>query len=138
MVSNDISPGVVLGFLSAGATGYVCGKAVCGSQLLDDIQRVGSGRIVVSEIPSNTLPTVQSMSGNKQAGTAIGLKDLSLSEPSVLRLLVVGMANKEIAVSLSLCESNVKWHLTRIYPKLGVRSRSEAILILARQEFTTN
>jgi DNA-binding CsgD family transcriptional regulator len=51
---------------------------------------------------------------------------LSLREKQVLGLVVMGMTNAGIARRLYLSESTVKYHLSSIYGKLGVRSRSEA------------
>ena len=52
---------------------------------------------------------------------------LSHREKQTLALLVLGLTNAEIARRLYLAESTVKCHLTSIFSKLGVRSRSEAI-----------
>jgi DNA-binding NarL/FixJ family response regulator len=61
--------------------------------------------------------------GNRAAGGA-GLTDRELS---VLRALGKGQSNKEIARSLWLAEQTVKFHLTNIYRKLEVSSRTEAV-----------
>jgi DNA-binding CsgD family transcriptional regulator len=55
---------------------------------------------------------------------------LSASELSVAALVAEGRTNREIASALFLGESTVASHLTHIYSKLGIRSRTE----LARQE----
>lgn len=53
------------------------------------------------------------------------LEGLSPSELSVATLVVAGRTNREIASALFLGERTVGGHLTRIYAKLGVRSRTE-------------
>jgi DNA-binding NarL/FixJ family response regulator len=45
----------------------------------------------------------------------------------VLELLAKGFGNKEIAASLSITLDTVRYHLKRIYEKLHVRSRTEAV-----------
>ena len=55
---------------------------------------------------------------------------LSGKERQVLRLLVMGLTNSEISARLYLAESTVKSHLSSVYTKLGVRSRSEAVSLL--------
>jgi DNA-binding NarL/FixJ family response regulator len=56
-------------------------------------------------------------------------KDLGLSERelTILKALSAGLSNKQIAQQLWLAEQTVKFHLTNIYRKLEVGSRTEAI-----------
>lgn len=51
---------------------------------------------------------------------------LSTREKQVLAMVVLGCSNAEIATTLHVAETTVKSHLTSIFRKLGVRSRSEA------------
>jgi WD40 repeat protein/serine/threonine protein kinase len=53
---------------------------------------------------------------------------LTQREHEILRLIVDGLANKEIAQRLTLTLGTVKWHVNQIYGKLGVRSRVQAII----------
>lgn len=48
-------------------------------------------------------------------------------EAEVLQLLAQGLANKQIALELSISEHTVKFHISSIYAKLGVTSRTEAV-----------
>jgi LuxR family maltose regulon positive regulatory protein len=52
---------------------------------------------------------------------------LSKSEREILRLLNRGMTNQEIADQLAITVGTTKWHLNRIFAKLSVRNRTEAI-----------
>lgn len=52
---------------------------------------------------------------------------LSTAETLVLDHLKLGLCNKEIGERLFVCEKTVKFHLTNIYKKLNVKSRSELI-----------
>jgi WD40 repeat protein/serine/threonine protein kinase len=62
------------------------------------------------------------------------LQDIALSEPltvregEILRLIVEGYSNKQIAQTLFVELSTVKWHITQLYRKLHVRSRAQAIV----------
>ena len=53
--------------------------------------------------------------------------DLSKRELTILHALQSGLSNKQIAKELFLAEQTVKFHLTNIYRKLGVSSRTEAV-----------
>lgn len=55
-------------------------------------------------------------------------ESISPRERDVLKLLVNGKTNKEIAEQLFISEKTVKIHLNKIYKKLGVKSRSQAII----------
>lgn len=57
---------------------------------------------------------------------ALGTPVLSARERQVAGMVVLGFANAEIAAKLHIAETTVKSHLTTIFRKLGVRSRSEA------------
>ena len=59
---------------------------------------------------------------------AVPYEALTLREQEILRLIVDGRSNKEIADSLVVELSTIKWHITKIYRKLRVRSRLQAIV----------
>jgi len=58
--------------------------------------------------------------------------ELSLRQKQILQLLSLGKSNKEIAFELNLSEGTVKQHLYTLYKKLGVTSRSKAVLSAAK------
>ena len=62
----------------------------------------------------------------------VDAKRLSKREQEVADLLLQGKSNKQIAVLLGISLSTVEFHLKNIYAKLGVGSRSEAILKLGK------
>jgi DNA-binding CsgD family transcriptional regulator len=51
--------------------------------------------------------------------------DLTPQEESVSSLVSQGLSNREVAAELYISPKTVQFHLTRVYAKLGVRSRSE-------------
>ncbi len=55
------------------------------------------------------------------------LEPLTQRETEVLQLLAQGLANKQIAARLGISEHTVKFHVSSIYTKLGVGSRTEAV-----------
>ncbi|MDX3228321.1 helix-turn-helix transcriptional regulator [Streptomyces sp. ME19-01-6] len=56
---------------------------------------------------------------------APGLSDLTPQEQAVARLVAAGATNKQTALELYISVKTVQYHLTHIYSKLGIRSRSE-------------
>jgi len=58
---------------------------------------------------------------------------LTPREREVLQLAAEGLANKQIALELEISEHTVKFHLSSLYTKLGVTSRTEAIRAGARR-----
>lgn len=67
-----------------------------------------------------------------EAGEPVG-DPLTGRELEVLQLAAEGLANKQIALALSISEHTVKFHLSSLYAKLGVTSRTEAIRAGVRQ-----
>jgi DNA-binding NarL/FixJ family response regulator len=51
---------------------------------------------------------------------------LTTRELEILRRLTHGLSNRDIAAELSIAEQTVKFHLTSLYRKLGIRSRTQA------------
>ncbi|MHB8927550.1 MAG: response regulator [Bacillota bacterium] len=66
------------------------------------------------------------------AAPAADGNELTPREKDVLELLVKGESNREIAQHLYLSDKTVKQHMTKILRKLGVRSRSQAIIRAVR------
>jgi DNA-binding NarL/FixJ family response regulator len=62
---------------------------------------------------------------------------LTERETDVLRLLAEGLANKEIALKLSIGEKTVKTHVSNVLLKLNVRSRTQAALYAAQIGLTS-
>jgi DNA-binding NarL/FixJ family response regulator len=61
------------------------------------------------------------------AGEEAVIESLTAREREVLQLTADGLANKQIALRLSISEHTVKFHLSSLYGKLGVASRTEAV-----------
>jgi two-component system nitrate/nitrite response regulator NarL len=58
---------------------------------------------------------------------------LTARETDVLRYLVQGLANKEIAASMEISESTVKNTLQQLFAKTGVRTRSQLVRVALEQ-----
>jgi LuxR family maltose regulon positive regulatory protein len=65
--------------------------------------------------------------GRAPSAAQLLVEPLSERELEVLRLIIGGLSNQEIAQQLFIALSTVKSHINHIYGKLGVSSRSQAI-----------
>jgi len=116
----------ILGLLEAGAAGYLL-KSARSSEIIGAIRAVHSGDSVLDPVVTQKL--LQRVAGLTTGTSKAEKKEqLSQREHEVLRLAAKGMSNKDIAVVLSLSVRTVKAHLTNIFNKLGVSSRTEAII----------
>ena len=106
--------------IQAGAKGYLL-KDVPREALMDCVRRVHRGDMCVPVHLATKL--AQRVSGETLSGREI----------EVLKLMAQGKSNKEIGSSLFISEGTVKSHLKRIFPKLGVTSRTEAIANASRR-----
>ena len=114
----------VLGLLDAGAAGYLL-KSARGRDLVDAIRTIQSGESVLHpKIIAKLLK--RAMAAPTGEGRGPGL--LSERESKVLELVALGMSNKEVSERLYVSQRTVKAHLTNIFNKLNVASRSEAIV----------
>ena len=113
--------------LAAGASGYLL-KRTTGAELLTairDVQRGGSP--MTAHIARKV---VQSFQRNAPAQPA---ENLSEREQQVLDLLSQGLMYKEIADKLQISYETVHTYIRRIYEKLRVRTRTEAVAKFLRQ-----
>ncbi|MCX6008395.1 MAG: response regulator transcription factor [Chloroflexi bacterium] len=116
----------VFALLEAGAAGYLL-KESSGEELIDAIRQVMTGEPVLHpRIMKKVLNRLRTPVEESSSQTSSEV--LSDRETEVLRLAATGMSNMEIANSLTLSVRTVQTHLRSIFNKLGVGSRSEAIV----------
>lgn len=70
--------------------------------------------------------------GHDQAEITVPLGTFSPREEAIVRLVAKGMFNREIGGKLGMTEGTVKWHLRRIYDKLGIRRRSQVAMLVTQ------
>jgi DNA-binding NarL/FixJ family response regulator len=108
----------ILAALDAGAVGYLL-KDAEPHEVLDGVRAVARG-----ESPLHPRAARQLL----QARSARPAAELSPREREVLRLVMEGLANKQIARRLDITERTVKAHLTAIFQRIGVSDRTQAAL----------
>ena len=121
----------IFALLEAGAAGYLL-KNVRRSELIDAVRAVYAGESVLH--PVVTRKVLQRFSGAKgRPGEGGGRDILSEREMEVLHLASKGISNKDIARELVVSARTVQAHLGNIFNKLGVGSRTEAVLYALRR-----
>jgi len=116
----------ILGLMEAGACGYLL-KNARSKEIAGAIRAVRSGESVLDSVVTHKLlQRAVGLTGDKGDASMEG--QLTAREIEVLRLAARGMSNKEIAQTLFLSLRTVKAHLTHVFNKMGVGSRTEAIM----------
>lgn len=111
----------VAAFLEAGASGYLL-KNVPGSVLVDAVRSVSAGESVLHPtVTRKVLDQYAALSARRPED------DLTEREKEVLRLAGLGLSNRDIGNRLFISMRTVQSHLNRIFHKLQVTSRTEAV-----------
>lgn len=111
----------VEGALKAGATSYLL-KNISADELAAAIRRAAAGQSSLSPEAAQVL--IQKVNEPNSPAESITAR-----EKEILGLMVNGLSNKEMADSLFISPSTVKFHVSSILSKLGVASRTEAVAL---------
>ena len=119
----------VFAAIRAGAAGYIL-KASPAEKLVEAICAVAAGGSPLEPTVANKLMAEFARLSQDTAATRARrlAEPLSARETDVLRALVEGHSNKEIAAQLGLTEGTVKNHMTQVLVKLGALDRTQAAL----------
>ena len=120
----------IYALIEAGAAGYLL-KTTEASELADAVQRIRQGEAVLS--PAITEKVLRRITQPARAAELPGSSPLSERERNVLRLAARGSSNKLIARELQVSVRTVHAHMRHIFNKLGVASRTEAVMLGVRQ-----
>ena len=113
--------------LAAGATGYML-KDTKRSQLLEALREVHAGGSPMSaNIARKVVQSFQQQAAQATAASSSEAENLSPREREVLDLLAQGLLYKEISEKLGVSLPTVNTYIRRIYEKLQVRSRAQAV-----------
>ena len=112
-----------------GASGFIS-KSVRKRELAEAIRDVMNG---VVTLPQGYLPPAPCAANGGEAGT-IALQSLTPQQGRVLQMLRQGLLNKQIAHELGVGETTIKAHVSEILRKLGVASRTQAVIEATRLE----
>lgn len=129
VVSSMAEPRLIRAALAAGAAGFVP-KHAGRDSIRAALTALGQGEV--------WLPEGVSAEDEDGAADAVArLAQLTRQQAKILELLCQGRLNKQIAWELSIAETTVKAHVTAIMRKLGVQSRTQAVLIAQQARFAS-
>ncbi|HEX4725987.1 MAG TPA: response regulator transcription factor [Pseudonocardiaceae bacterium] len=115
--------------LRAGASGFLL-KDVTAERLFDAVRVIAAGDALLA--PTVTRRLISEFAKQRHAPdtppTEVANR-LTPRETQVLRLVAEGLSNTEIAAHIVVTEETVKTHVSRILSKLGLRDRTQAVVI---------
>ena len=120
--------------LRAGASGFLL-KDATAERLFDAVRVVAAGEALLAPGLTRRLISEfarlrpQAVAGPAAAGRPGALSALTPRETEVLCLVAEGLSNTEIAGRLVVTEETVKTHVSRILAKLGLRDRTQAVVV---------
>ena len=116
----NLHPPLIETALRKGASGYLS-KTLPARELVEALEAIHAGEIVVSPTPAKSAPTV----GLDWPGRTEGLSE---RESEILALITQGKSNAEVADLTYLSMNSVKSYIRTTYRKIGVNSRTRAVL----------
>jgi len=125
------TPELVVEGLRAGAAGYLL-KDCSAEELCQAVRTVARGQVLLQTASAAQLLAGLVLPSSQKLQSAAEKLGLTERECDVLRLIVQGRTNSEIAAELYVSEATVKTHINHIFAKLGARDRAHAV-VLAHQ-----
>lgn len=136
MLTHSEEPEVIASALAAGARGYVVHSEFDVDEIVSAVRTVAGGGVHLSPAAGAILAGAagRAVAATGQPGTtSADTFGLSAREVEVMDLIADGKTNGVIARECYLSEKTVKNHVNRIFAKLGVASRAEAVSLWLRR-----
>jgi DNA-binding NarL/FixJ family response regulator len=114
--------------LDAGASGFLL-KDATAERLFDAVRVVASGEALLAPTVTRRLVAEFARLRVRRREPDALLQSLTSRETEVLRLIAEGLSNTEIAARLVVGEETVKSHVSRVLAKLGLRDRTQAVVV---------
>lgn len=131
IVSSITDVRVIVQVIRAGAAGYVP-KHAARETFREAFDAVRRGEPYFPSVP---MDLANETGGDEKHDVVSRLATLTRQQARILDLICEGKLNKQIAYDLSIAETTVKAHVTAIMRKLGVHSRTQAVLIAREASF---
>lgn len=132
VVSSLAEPGVINAAIQAGAAGFIP-KHSARDVFHRAFRTIRRGEVFLPD--GHVAHAGTTASTDDQAEAIRRLADLTPQQARILQLICRGKLNKQIAHDMTIAETTVKAHITAILRKLGVQSRTQAVLIAQNARF---
>ncbi|MEO3987098.1 response regulator transcription factor [Plesiomonas shigelloides] len=129
VISASDDPSIIQQVRQHGALGFIPKSAQL-SVLIDAIGQALAGDTI---FPAD-LDTLAPQPDPQARILQERLSSLTAQQQRVLEMLSAGLLNKQIAYDLNVSEATVKAHMTAIFRKLGVKNRTQAVILLQQSE----
>lgn len=129
VISASDDPAIIQQVRQHGALGFIPKSAQL-SVLIDAIGQALAGDTI---FPAD-LDTLTPQPDPQARILQERLSSLTAQQQRVLEMLSAGLLNKQIAYDLNVSEATVKAHMTAIFRKLGVKNRTQAVILLQQSE----
>jgi len=135
LIDSDYSENLLINAIRSGVRGYLP-KDSDSSQLIKSVKAVFDGELwadrkLMGKVVDGSSYTTKKVEVKGQ------IYDLTETEIKIVKLVLNGMTNREVADELYISEKTVKFHLYKIYKKLAVKNRVELMLFGFRNGFVT-
>jgi len=135
LIDKNYSENLLINGIRSGIRGYL-EKNVESSELIKSVKAVCDGelwadrKLMGKVVDGEVYPT-------KEVNLKGQIYDLTETEIKIIKLVLTGMTNKEIADELYISEKTVKFHLYKVFKKLALKNRSELMLFGFRNGLVT-
>jgi DNA-binding NarL/FixJ family response regulator len=114
--------------IRAGASGFLL-KDITAERLFDAVRVIAAGEALLAPTITRRLISEFATMHRQPGPPPAALASLTPRETQVLRLMAEGLSNTEIAARLTITEETVKTHVSRVLTKLGLRDRTQAVVM---------
>lgn len=137
IVDNDYNENTLISAIRSGVRGYLL-KNTESKHLTKAIKSVNDGELWVErKMMVKVLEAFSSSPKMKGKKRKSAVYELTETETKIVKLVLNGLSNRDIAKDLYISEKTVKFHLYKIFKKLSVKNRSALILYGFRNGFVS-
>ena len=131
MISANDSSDIIRRAADHGATGFMS-KSASADVISEAVRSVSDGQLWFPDDVDLSTPQIS----DEESDIAAALASLTPQQFKVATMLSQGLLNKQIAYELNVTEATIKAHITEVFRKLGVHSRTQAALALGKLDLS--